>query len=157
VAVYGLDITSKTQDFSYGIDGKVVFLSGKERSERNFKKMLITQKGIEGQTEDNDDRYNPLYGTRLDEYVGTSAKSINESVLKSKIDLEAAASRFVQAQDAIIDFMEEEEYFARIAVAVASYKGIGIFFTMDVFTAQDLRLGNDPSMSKQFFVGKDGV
>ena len=152
---YGLDITGKTKDFSFDEDGSLNFISGKDRSERNFRKMLLTEAGPQGQEVDSDERYNPFFGTRLDEYIGGNSRSISESVFKTITELERVIDRFIQNQDNVIDFMEDSEYFVKMHPVVAPYKGIGVYFVIDIWTAKDLKEGTEPSIKKQYTVLRD--
>lgn len=151
MAVWGLDVSSKTKDFSYAADGSANMINGKERSERNFKKMILTAKGPLEQVNSNDDRYNPLFGTRLEEFIGAPLKGIAASVDGSRSDLRSSIDRFIANQEKVIDFMEEDEYISKGDVSVIPYKGVGIYFVIDLFTAKDRRLGRNPSFQSSFF------
>jgi hypothetical protein len=90
----------KIVDGDYIIDnsGTVVSVSGKDKCARDFEKMLITE-ATNPELDESTDRYNPIYGTRLNDKALYSGVGIDSAVDMINFMLAQAIQYYITLQE----------------------------------------------------------
>lgn len=149
MSVTGINFTLETKDFFFDNNGQIDYLEGKERNIRNFVKMLITESGNIKQIRDTDERYNPKFGLDYSKMYAPT-KEMEEAVKNVKESVKRSVDRFIENQKDMLDFYDENEIFVKGVVDAAPYYTIGVYFTIALYTAEDIRLNRSPTFDKSF-------
>jgi hypothetical protein len=149
MALTGINYDLDSKDFFFDVDGNTAFIEGKERNVRNFVKMLLTESGNVSEVDDTDERYNPRFGL---DYAKMYApvKEIQEAVTNVKGAVKRSVTRFIEQQQSLLAYYDENEIFVRGVVNAYPYYTTGVYFTIELYTAEDVRLGRQPSFEKSF-------
>lgn len=147
MAAVGINFTLQGKDFTFDSTGKTEFVLGRDRNIRNFEKMLRTEAGDLNVFESNDVRYNPQYGLALEKMLGQ--KNI-DNVNRVQTEVQRAVDRFISNQKVLLDYLDEDEVFVKGVVLAVPYFSIGVYFTVGLYTAKNIRLNESPNFEKTF-------